>query len=73
MKDGRSGSRSAMPWQALPDWEPDDRAGRQSSGAIYDDIDRRVPALLTGLVPAESEMNPGDAGRLGLAAGAEEP
>jgi hypothetical protein len=51
MKDGRSGSRSATPWQALPDWESDDRAGRQSSGAIHDDIDRRVQAPLTELVP----------------------
>jgi hypothetical protein len=52
MQDGRSGSRSVTPRQALPDWESDDRAGRQSSGAIHDDIDRRVQALLTGLVPA---------------------
>jgi hypothetical protein len=44
MKDGRSGSRSATPWRVLPDRGPDDRAGRQSSGAIHDDIDRRVPA-----------------------------
>jgi hypothetical protein len=41
-----------MPRQALPDRESDDRAGKQSSGAIHDDIDRGVPALLTGLVPA---------------------
>jgi hypothetical protein len=52
MKDGRSGSRSTTPRQALPDWESDDQAGKQSSGAIHDDIDRRVQALLTGLVPA---------------------
>jgi hypothetical protein len=41
MKDGRSGSRLATPGKRSPDWEPDDRAGQQSSGAIYD-IDRRV-------------------------------
>jgi hypothetical protein len=52
MKDGRSGSRSAATRQAFSDWEPDDRTGRQSSGVIHDDIDRRVQALLMGLVPA---------------------
>jgi excisionase family DNA binding protein len=52
MKDSRPGSRSATPREALPDWEPDDQAGKQSNGAIYDDIDRRIQALLTGLVPA---------------------
>jgi hypothetical protein len=52
MKDSRPGSRSATPREALSDWEPDDQAGKQSNGAIYDDIDRRIQALLTGLVPA---------------------
>jgi hypothetical protein len=51
MRNGRSGSRSASPQQALPDGESDDRAGKQSS-AIHDDIDWRVQVLLTGLVPA---------------------
>ena len=40
------------PRQAVLEWESDDRAGGQSSGAIQDDIDRRVQALLTELVPA---------------------
>jgi hypothetical protein len=35
MKDGRSGSRSAATRQAFSDWEPDDRAAKQSSGVIY--------------------------------------
>jgi hypothetical protein len=52
LKDGRSGLRSAASRQAFSDWEPDDRAGKQSSGVIHDDIDRRVQALLAGLVPA---------------------
>jgi hypothetical protein len=43
-KLGRSGSRSATPRQALPDWGSDIRAGQQSNGAIFDDIDRRVQA-----------------------------
>jgi arsenate reductase len=34
------------------DWKPDDPAGKQSSSAIHDDIDRRVQALLAELVPA---------------------
>jgi hypothetical protein len=34
------------------DWEPDDRSGKQSAGAMHDDIDRPVQALLTELVPA---------------------
>jgi hypothetical protein len=51
MRNGRSGSRSATPQQALPDGESDDRAGKQSS-AIHDDSDWRVQVLLTGLVPA---------------------
>ena len=50
MKDGQAGSL-ATPGKRS-DSEPDDRAGQQSSGAIYDDIDRRVQPLLTGLVPA---------------------
>jgi hypothetical protein len=70
MKDGRAGSRSATTRQALPDWESDDRAGKQSSSAIHDDIDRRVQALLTALVPAGLRQ-PRDAGRLGLPAGPE--
>jgi excisionase family DNA binding protein len=52
VKDGRSGSSSAATRQAFSDWESDDRAGKQSSGVIHDDIDRRVQALLTWLVPA---------------------
>jgi hypothetical protein len=52
LKDGQSGLRSAASRQAFSDWEPDDRAGKQSSGVIHDDIDRRVQALLAGLVPA---------------------
>jgi hypothetical protein len=52
MTDGRSGSRSAATRQAFADWEPDDQAGKQSSGVIHDDIDRRVQPLLAGLVPA---------------------
>jgi hypothetical protein len=45
MKDGRPGSRSAtLPGKRSLDWEPDDRAGKQSSRAIHDDIDRRVQA-----------------------------
>jgi hypothetical protein len=51
MKDGQSGSRWPRPGKRSPDWEPDDRAGQQSSGAIYD-IDLRVQPLLTGLMPA---------------------
>jgi hypothetical protein len=52
MNDHRSGSSSATTPQALPDWEPHDRAGKQSSGVIHDDIGRRVQALLAELVPA---------------------
>jgi hypothetical protein len=47
MKDGRSGSRLATTRQAFSDWESDDRAGKQSSDVIHDDIDRRVQALLS--------------------------
>jgi hypothetical protein len=42
MKDGRPGSRSATSREAVPDWEPGRPAGKQSSGEIYDDIDRRI-------------------------------
>jgi hypothetical protein len=56
MKDGRSGSRSATPQQALCDGESGDRAGKQSS-AIHDDITRRVQVLLYGLVPASVRDN----------------
>ena len=52
MKDGRSGSRLAATRQAFSDWESDDRAGKQSSGVLHDDIDRRVQALLAELVAA---------------------